>query len=69
MPVTASPVATPGTAVRSADSGMNRGRPRYSTRSGSSTVTASTPDASRVVTFRSAFASSRSNCRTPGSRV
>ena len=27
-PVTASPVATPGTAVRSADSGVNRGRPR-----------------------------------------
>src|SRR5512144_3348988 len=28
-PVTASPVATPGTVVRSADSGVNRGRPPY----------------------------------------
>ena len=27
-PVTARPVATPGTAVRSADSGVNCGRPR-----------------------------------------
>ena len=39
-PVTASPVATPGTAVRSADSGRNRGRPRKSRRFDSSTAIA-----------------------------
>ena len=70
VPVTASPVATPGTAVRSADSGRNRGRPRKSLRLSVSTATAvASVDASRVATLRSTLAIARSSCRTPASRV
>ena len=68
-PVTARPVATPGTEVRSCASGVNRGRPTSSFRSATSTSTRAVPVASRVAAFRSAFARNRSICRTPASRV
>ena len=65
MPVTASPEATPGTEVRSCDSGVNRGRPSRSLRSATSIVSGrSFRDA-----LRNALASNRSSDRTPASRV
>ena len=71
MPVTASPVATPGVAVRSAASKKNFCRPRYSRTSAPSIVTGAvvSADASLVATFRSALPISRSRFRTPASRV
>ena len=69
-PVTASPVATPGSSVRSWASGVNRGRPISSLSSASSTsIGAAVPEASRVATLRNALATTRSSCRTPASRV
>src|SRR5665213_583289 len=72
-PVTASPVATPGTEVRSADSKKNRGRPSQVLTSSSSTTSGRGPGSSgaatRPATLRSSFPSSRSRERTPASRV
>ncbi len=70
-PVTASPVATPGTAVRAADSWKNRWRPSASrTASMSIAIGASAlPETIRVAVLRSSLPSSRSRLRTPASRV
>ena len=71
VPVTARPVATPGTAVRSAASWKNFWRPSASRTTSTSTSTgASTWSAAiRVAVLRSTVPSSRSSCRTPASRV
>src|SRR5438105_1168276 len=71
VPVTASPVATPGTAVRAATSLSNFGLPRNSrTRSGViATGGVSWPVATLVATLRVILPSSRSRLRTPASRV
>ena len=70
-PVTARPVATPGTAVRSAASRKNRCRPRASRTTSISTATGASAvsDAIRVAVLRSTLPSSRSSWRTPASRV
>ena len=69
--VTARPVATPGTAVRTADSWKNFGRPSASRTTASSIATGATavPAAMRVAVLRSSVPSSRSSWRTPASRV
>ncbi len=71
VPVTARPVATPGTLVRSAASKKKRGRPSHLVTSAASTTTgASTePAASFVASLRISRPSSRSRFRTPASRV
>ncbi len=71
VPVTASPVATPGTAVRAATSLSNLALPRNSrTRSGViATGGISAPVAILVATLRVILPSSRSRLRTPASRV
>ena len=81
-PVTARPVATPGTAVRSAASKKNLGtsEPAADVRSVDNRLGASTVDhsgsstlqplaASLVATLRSSLPSSRSSDLTPASRV
>ena len=72
-PVTARPVATPGTEVRSADSKKYRGRPSHSRTSPSSTTTGPVASLSRAATvpatLRNSLPSSRSSDRTPASRV
>ena len=71
VPVTASPVATPGTAVRSAASWKNFWRPSASRTTSTSTTTGGStwPDAIRVAVLRRILPSSRSSWRTPASRV
>jgi hypothetical protein len=69
MPVTARPVATPGTAVRSAASKKNFWRPRYSRTSSTTIGVCAEPAAIFVATLRSALPISRSRLRTPASRV
>ena len=71
VPVTASPVATPGIAVRSTDSWKNFWRPRASTTSSVSMAigASASPEAIRVASRRSSLPSSRSSWRTPASRV
>ena len=71
VPVTARPVATPGTAVRSAASWKNFCRPSASRTAATSTVTGSSAvfDAILVAVLRSTVPSSRSSWRTPASRV
>ena len=70
-PVTDRPVATPGIAVRSADSWKKRWRPRASRTSSSPICTGGSTvlDAMRVAVLRSSVPSSRSSWRTPASRV
>ena len=70
-PVTDRPVATPGIAVRSADSWKKRCRPRASRSSSRSMATGASalPAAIFVAVFRSSVPSSRSRFRTPASRV
>jgi hypothetical protein len=69
--VYASPVATPGTAVRSAASWKNFCRPSASRTASTSIATGASaePDAIRVAVLRSTVPSSRSRLRTPASRV
>ena len=69
--VYASPVATPGTAVRSAASWKNRCRPRASRMASVSMATGASavPPAIFVAVLRSTVPSSRSRLRTPASRV
>ena len=71
VPVTARPVATPGTAVRAAASWKTFWRPSASrTRSRSiATGACALPDAICVAVLRSSVPSSRSRLRTPASRV
>ena len=71
MPVTLSPVATPGTAVRTADSWKNRWRPSASRIAVTSAATGAvaSPAAMRVAVLRSSVPSSRSSWRTTASRV
>src|SRR5437764_506533 len=71
VPVTARPVDTPGTAVRSAASCQKRCRPSASRTRSASTATggAASPDAMRVAVLRRSLPSSRSSCLTPASRV
>ena len=72
VPVTARPVATPGTAVRAAASWKTFWRPSASRTASRSTVDrrlARCPDAIRVAVLRSSVPSSRSSWRTPASRV
>jgi hypothetical protein len=71
VPVTARPVATPGTAVREAASWKTFWRPSASRTSSRSTATGAValPDAIRVAVLRSSVPSSRSRLRTPASRV
>src|SRR5205807_652609 len=71
VPVTARPVATPGTEVRSATSLSNFGLPRNSRTWSASTRTGgvSLPVAKPVATLRASLPSSRSRLRTPASRV
>ena len=72
VPVTARPVATPGTAVRSAASCQKRCRPSASRtlrRGRSRSAASASPDAIRVAVLRSSLPSSRSSWRTPASRV
>ena len=70
-PVTESPVATPGTAVRSAASWKKRCLPSASRTASASIVTgaSASPEAIRVAVLRSSLPSSRSSPRTPASRV
>ena len=70
-PVTESPVATPGTAVRSAASWKNFWRPSASRTTSTSTATggSTASDATRVAVLRRIVPSSRSSWRTPASRV
>ena len=69
-PVTASPVATPGVEVRSADSGREP-RPAQVRDQGVGVDVdgASVPESSATATLRRTFARPRSSCRTPASRV
>ncbi len=69
--VQASPVATPGSRVRRLTSGVWRGRPSSSRTFGAVTDTflACVPSATLSATLRHTDAISRSNPRTPASRV
>ena len=68
--VQARPVATPGSAVRSATSDMNFCGPRYSGTSSASTVYfVLAPSATLTATPRAIEPTSRSRLRTPASRV
>ena len=71
VPVTARPVATPGTAVRSAASWKTFWRPSASRTISMSIATGASalPDAIRVAVLRRIVPSSRSRLRTPASRV
>ena len=71
VPVTASPVATPGVLVRSATSDWKRWRPRYVRTSSVPTCTGgvSSPASIFAVTLRSSLPIWRSRPRTPASRV
>ena len=70
-PVTANPVDTPGTLVRSAASKKNRARPNHVTTSSASMRTGASelPEAMAVATLRMTLPRVRSSERTPASRV
>ena len=69
--VHASPVATPGSAVRRRTSGWKRGRPSSSRTRGAviDILRSSVPSATSSATLRHAAPISRSRLRTPASRV